>query len=127
YEPKMWYYINSLEEAAFNFQFFDTDFCFVGHTHIPMVINLKEEKEISVYPHEKLNYGESEKGNRYLINTGSVGQPRDRNPDSCYAIMDTEEKSVELIRVKYNIKKVQAKMKKAKMPDFLISRLEIGR
>jgi len=45
YEPNMWYYITSLEEAAFNFQFFETVFCFVGHTHIPIIIVLEMKKK----------------------------------------------------------------------------------
>jgi len=126
YEPNMWYYITSLEEAAFNFQFFDTDFCFVGHTHIPIIIVLEDEKEVYVHQGETLNYGHLENV-RFLINVGSVGQPRDRNSKSCYGILDTDAKTFTYHRVQYDIGKTQAKMRKIKMPEFLITRLEEGR
>jgi predicted phosphodiesterase len=126
YEPNMWYYITSLEEAAFNFQFFDTTFCFVGHTHIPIIIVLEKEKEVYVHQGASINYSDMKEA-RFLINTGSVGQPRDRNPNSCYGILDTDAKSFQLRRIDYDIAKAQAKMRKIKMPDFLITRLKDGR
>jgi predicted phosphodiesterase len=126
YEPNMWYYITSLEEAAFNFQFFETPFCFVGHTHIPIIIVLEQEKEVYVHPGESLEYG-ALTNVRFLINEGSVGQPRDRNPKSCYGIIDTDAKTFTYHRVAYDVQKAQAKMRKIKMPEFLITRLEEGR
>lgn len=126
YEPNMWYYITSLEEAAFNFQFFDTDFCFVGHTHIPIIIVLEQEKEVYVHQGETLDWG-GLANVRFLINVGSVGQPRDRNPMSCYGIIDADSKEFTYQRVRYDVQRAQAKMRKIKMPEFLISRLEEGR
>ncbi len=126
YEPNMWYYITSLEEAAFNFQFFETQFCFVGHTHIPIVIVLEQEKEVYVHPGEALEYAKLANV-RFLINVGSVGQPRDRNPKSCYGILDSDAGTFTYRRVSYDVQKAQAKMRKIKMPEFLITRLEEGR
>jgi predicted phosphodiesterase len=126
YEPNMWYYITSLEEAAFNFQYFDTQVCLVGHTHIPIIIVLDGKKEVYVHQASQINlHGMDE--SRVLINVGSVGQPRDRNPDSCYAVLDTTLGDFFYRRVPYNIEKAQAKMKKIKMPEFLINRLIEGR
>ena len=126
YEPNMWYYITSLEEAAFNFQYFDTQVCLVGHTHIPIMIVLDEKKEVYVHQASQINLHDI-KESRILINVGSIGQPRDRNPDSCYAILDTILGDFFYRRVPYNIEKAQAKMKKIKMPEFLINRLIEGR
>jgi len=126
YEPNMWYYITSLEEAAFNFQFFDTQICLVGHTHIPIIIILDNDKELYVHQDNYVNMEKLE-GARFLINVGSVGQPRDRNPKSCYGILDTDKKEFFYRRISYNIDKAQSKMKKIKMPEFLITRLEEGR
>jgi len=126
YEPNMWYYITSLEEAAFNFQYFDTQVCLVGHTHIPIIIVLDTKKEVYVHQASQINLHGMEES-RLLINVGSVGQPRDRNPDSCYAVLDTTLGDFFYRRVPYNIEKTQAKMKKIKMPDFLINRLIEGR
>ena len=126
YEPNMWYYITSLEEAAFNFQFFDTQICLVGHTHIPIIIVLDNQKELYVHQDTAIRLNDIE-GSRLLINVGSVGQPRDRNPKSCYGIFDTETGEFTYRRVIYHIEKTQQKMKRIKMPEFLISRLEDGR
>lgn len=126
YEPNMWYYITSLEEAAFNFQYFDTTVCLVGHTHIPIVIVLDKQKEVFVHQNPETNL-KLMAGSRLLINVGSVGQPRDRNPLSCYSILDTGTGDFSYNRVAYNIEKAQAKMKKIKMPEFLINRLKDGR
>lgn len=126
YEPNMWYYITSLEEAAFNCQFFDTQLCLVGHTHIPIIIVLDKDKELYVHQDTVIHLDEI-KESRLLINVGSVGQPRDRNPKSCYGIFDNEKAEFTYRRVTYNIEKTQAKMKKIKMPEFLISRLADGR
>jgi len=126
YEPNMWYYITSLEEAAFNYQFFDTQLCLVGHTHIPIIIVLDKEKELYVHQDSVIHLDDV-KDARLLINVGSVGQPRDRNPKSCYGIFDSDAGEFSYHRVEYNIEKTQAKMKKIKMPEFLISRLADGR
>ncbi len=126
YEPNMWYYITSLEEAAFNFQFFDTQICMVGHTHIPIIIVLDNQKELYVHQDVTIRLTDTA-GCRLLINVGSVGQPRDRNPKSCYGIFDTETAEFTYRRVAYNIEKTQQKMKRIKMPEFLVSRLEDGR
>ena len=126
YEPNMWYYITSLEEAAFNFQFFETRLCLVGHTHIPIIIVLDQENELYVHQDTYIKLGDIE-GARLLINVGSVGQPRDRNPRGCYGIFDTGTGEFYHRRVAYDLDKTQAKMKKIHMPEFLINRLEDGR
>ncbi|MDR0306182.1 MAG: metallophosphatase family protein [Chitinispirillales bacterium] len=125
YEPNMWYYITSLEEAAFNFQFFNTRVCMVGHTHIPMIISLEGE-EICTHQEKQVSIKDKNM-TRLLINTGSVGQPRDRDSRSSYIIFDTIEESFSIQRVSYDFAKTQSKMKKIKMPDFLINRLAEGR
>lgn len=125
YEPNMWYYITSLEEAAFNFQFFNNRICLVGHTHIPMIIVLEGE-EIFVHQEKSIDY-KNRNGVRLLVNIGSVGQPRDRDPRSSYGILDTEKGVFELQRVAYDYAKTQGKMKKIKMPEFLVNRLAEGR
>lgn len=126
YEPNMWYYITSLEEAAFNFQFFETPTCCIGHTHIPIMIVLDREKELYVHQEQRLNFSEKPEC-RFLINVGSVGQPRDRNPLACYGIIDNTAQTFEHRRVQYDVAKTQAKMRKAKMPEFLVMRLQDGR
>lgn len=126
YEPRMWYYITSIEEAAFNFQFFETKFCFVGHTHIPVIISMDKDQKIKVSQETFFEFNNADE-THYLVNVGSIGQPRDKNPMSCYGIIDTEACTFSLRRAAYDIKKCQEKMRKNKLPEFLVARLEEGK
>jgi predicted phosphodiesterase len=66
-------------------------------------------------------------GARYLVNPGSVGQPRDGDPRAAFAIFDEEQRHVEYYRTPYNLAKTQKKMERAHLPEPLIKRLELGR
>ena len=128
YEPNSWYYISSMEDAVFNFNFFSTKFCLIGHTHVPGVMVMENNSTVvSVLRTTEFNYGRDFSENaKYMINVGSVGQPRDKNPKSCYALIDTDTKNIALHRVSYDIVQCQRKMHAAKMPEFLIQRLAKG-
>jgi predicted phosphodiesterase len=128
YDPHLWYYISSLEDAKFNFNFFNSKFCFIGHTHIPGIIMLNEKSnEISIIKATDSLDLSKLRDHRFIINVGSVGQPRDRNPKSCYLIIDTESLDISFPRVEYDIKTYQKKMTEIDMPPFLVSRVEEGR
>jgi len=64
---------------------------------------------------------------RYLINPGSVGQPRDGDSRAAFAVLDTRQRAVEYFRVSYDLRRTQAKMRQAGLPELLIQRLEHGR
>jgi diadenosine tetraphosphatase ApaH/serine/threonine PP2A family protein phosphatase len=64
---------------------------------------------------------------RYIINPGSVGQPRDGDPRAAYAIWDTKANTLRFNRVEYDIEATQRKMQAAKLPDLLAERLSFGR
>jgi diadenosine tetraphosphatase ApaH/serine/threonine PP2A family protein phosphatase len=64
---------------------------------------------------------------RYIINVGSVGQPRDGDPRAAYGIYNPEEASFHIKRVPYDIKRTQGKIIAAGLPPFLASRLDVGR
>ena len=68
-----------------------------------------------------------DRNSRYLINAGSVGQPRDLNPDACYVIYRPAEDTIEFRRVEYDIAKARRKISQAKLPKFLGQRLALGR
>lgn len=120
--PEMWgYVVEELEaEASFNYQ--ATTACFCGHTHIPMVFEKGRTIISGSYSILKTNPGQ-----KYLINVGSIGQPRDGDSRSSYAIYNLETKEVELRRVSYDIAATQAKIRKAGLPERLALRLAIGR
>ena len=64
---------------------------------------------------------------RYVIDVGSVGQPRDLNPDPCFVLYDSDVQRVRWVRYRYPIEEVQAKMRAAGLPQYLIDRLKVGR
>ena len=63
---------------------------------------------------------------RYIVNVGSVGQPRDGNPQTCFCIYNTEKKELTYVRLDYDIEKVKEKIVKARLPYFLADRLTKG-
>jgi diadenosine tetraphosphatase ApaH/serine/threonine PP2A family protein phosphatase len=119
-EPNMWHYLLTLWDAEINFHYFSNKFCFLGHSHYPFIIERLPSGELVTYK-EAASKGQSE---RYIMNVGSVGQPRDGDPRASYAIVNEEK--MEIIRVPYNIEAVQKKMRKAGLPALLIERLSKG-
>ncbi|MFH1702960.1 MAG: metallophosphoesterase [Nitrospirota bacterium] len=120
-EPEEWHYLLTLWDAEINFHYFDNKFCFLGHSHYPFVIEKLLSGELVAYK-EAAVMGKTE---RYIMNVGSVGQPRDGDPRACYAIVNDER--MEIIRVPYDIGSVQKKMIKEGLPLFLSERLSKGR
>ena len=96
---------------------------FIGHTHWPFILS-KEADRVVLHSGSTVEIrGECS----YLINVGSVGQPRDFDNRSCYALYDTDKGTVSLRRVKYNYKVTQKKIRENNLPMFLAERLEKGR
>lgn len=119
-DPDEWRYLFTLWDAEVNFNYFPEDMCFLGHSHRPNLIEQLPSGEVVGHK----NTMALTKTERYIINAGSVGQPRDGDSRACYAFIDDEK--VELIRVQYDIEKTQKKMKDAGLPLPLIKRLEKG-
>jgi predicted phosphodiesterase len=122
-EPEKWNYILSYEDARVNFQKFSTPICIIGHSHIPVAFIKDETGKIEIQKADEISI---EPDKSYIINVGSVGQPRDGDPRSSFGIMDTEEKRFRLMRTSYPVEKVQEKMKKHNLPSYLIDRLSKG-
>jgi len=102
--------------------------CLYGHTHYPAVFELANGGIESIGP------GDADEsavllveGSKYLINPGSVGQPRDGDPRAAYAIVDESARWVELFRVSYAVNDTRAKIVKAGLPEVLAQRLSVGR
>ena len=122
--PGDWGYMLTVEEAARNFNFFSQNYCFVGHSHLPAVFRQDNKRKVTL---EKDSQFEADGESRYIINVGSVGQPRDGNKDACYLIAETDGNRFEYRRIPYNLEAAQKKMKKAELPEFLITRLANGK
>jgi len=123
-DPRRWNYILNLEEAAHGFGAFTERICFIGHSHTPWVIPLQPDGRMRVLHNYPLAI---EDNCRYLINIGSVGQPRDRNPDAAFGILDTEPLRYILKRVPYDVATTQNKIRSTgALPTFLADRLAAG-
>jgi predicted phosphodiesterase len=119
-------YIFSDRDAFVNFHLFDFQVCFFGHSHIPSVFTLEPHGiRIDVVKGERVRL-KLEPGNRYLVNPGSIGQPRDRNPAASYAIFDSEQRVVIFDRVPYDVEKAREKILRAGLPAMLGDRLLVG-
>lgn len=118
-------YLLDTQSATDNFDYFNTDFCFVGHTHLPVNFHLADNDytaRLSIPPINKVSKLEA----RTIINPGSVGQPRDRDPRSAYAIFDPDKNTWDYRRVEYDIPSVQELMTAAGLPERHVIRLEGG-
>jgi predicted phosphodiesterase len=123
-EP-IWEYLLSVSSARENFVHFNTKFCLVGHSHMPLIFQQTETSGCSFSPFQagdRLVLAE----NRLIINPGGVGQPRDGDPRASYAIYDSETKTIRLYRIPYDISVTQSRMMQHKLPLRLIVRLSYG-
>jgi len=120
-EPEEWHYLLTLWDAEINFHYFNSTFCFLGHSHQPFIVEKLPSGELVTYK----KTARIVKTRRYIINAGSIGQPRDGDPRACYAIIDDEK--IEIMKVPYDVESVQKKMRKEGLPSLLIERLAIGR
>lgn len=68
-----------------------------------------------------------EQGKPYFINPGSVGQPRDENPQASFGLLDTDKMTYELVRVPYDTERASKRVRDAELPSFLAERLVLGR
>jgi len=121
-------YILSQEAAILNHRCLREDYagiylCFFGHSHLPTIVgDGKVIYEIDSGYTLKLKFMVP-----YLINPGSVGQPRDNNPEAAYAVLDTGEKTVTFRRVPYDVEDTHRRILEAKLPRYLGDRLRVGK
>ena len=121
-DPHHWNYVNSDLEADSSFTYQHTRLCFVGHTHIPKVfIRDKQVHERPPSPTVKL-----ERNCRYLVNVGSVGQPRDRDWRASYVIYTPSQEQIEFRRLEYDLERAQDRIIRAGLPEPLAARLALG-
>ncbi|MFN4181950.1 MAG: metallophosphoesterase family protein [bacterium] len=119
--PERFYYLLWDVDLREAFHAFSQWICFVGHSHRAGIYVLSEEETLEEYPRCELHPSK-----RYIINVGSIGQPRDGDPRSAFALVDLNEKIVEIFRISYPIELVQKKMREKGLPPNLIHRLALG-
>ncbi len=120
--PSSWSYVMDEHDAQAAFEGFEEQLCLIGHTHEPAFFELKDGIATEIE-------GDSvvmESGRRYIVNVGSVGQPRDGDPRAAYAVVDPDELAVEIVRVEYDATATARKILKAGLPLYLAERLTHG-
>jgi predicted phosphodiesterase len=120
-------YIFDELDARHAFEAATAPVCFYGHTHFAVVFRMIKDLLEIVSPADGETALAIEPGARYLVNPGSVGQPRDGDPRAAYAIYDVPAKRLDLIRLPYPLEVTQEKMLKVGLPDPLARRLALGR
>lgn len=122
HSPELFNYILTLLEAKLSFDVLDKQICFLGHSHMPvtffstMPISYSMDTAFEVTDDVKM-----------LLNVGSVGQPRDEIPFASFAIYDDEMRTVDIHRVRYNVRAAAQKIIEAGLPEILAYRLFQGR
>ena len=119
-------YVFDEMDAMYALQASRRDLCLYGHTHNPAVL---------AFDGSVLDYGPIKgdqtillrKDSRYLINVGSVGQPRDGDPRAAYGVVDLARRDVSIYRVEYPVERAQQRILDAGLPEVLAQRLRLGR
>ncbi|HEX8684633.1 MAG TPA: metallophosphoesterase family protein [Ardenticatenaceae bacterium] len=125
----IWEYLLYPSTAAENFPHFTTRFCLVGHTHKPVIFRQEQGQEEVMALQPAINVPlplARAEGVRFILNPGSVGQPRDNDPRAAYTIYDDEKGTLTYFRVPYDIEATQRRMEAAGLPERLVARLEYG-
>lgn len=113
-DPELWSYVLSLEDAAPQFEHFTTPLCFIGHSHVASVCG------------EDLKTFSLKTGVRFLVNVGSVGQPRDGNPQLSFGLLDTEAWTHQTFRADYDVRGAAHAILQNGLPAALANRLFRG-
>ncbi len=123
--PEAWTYLRREPEIRAHFAAQTHPVCFCGHTHIPGVFRIDSASE--VHSLGRTGRVELPAEGKVLINAGSVGQPRDRNPEACYVVFETGARAVEFRRVPYDIQAAQSRILAAGLPRITAERLALGK
>lgn len=119
-KPYIWEYILDELQALEILMQLGRRLCFFGHTHLPRIFTEAGEQVPD-------SSGWIPLPPSALVNPGSVGQPRDGNPDAAFALVDLEAPAVRFCRVAYDVATTQAKILRAGLPQIEAARLAVGR
>lgn len=121
-EPSEWHYVFSPNDAHHEMQHCHEPVCFIGHSHVPTAF----EVDGDFVQERRGPLIKTRPGLRYLVNVGSVGQPRDGDPRAAYLWWDTDANTIEHVRLEYDIAAAMARIRSAGLPPFLAERLRVG-
>lgn len=121
--PEQWDYVLTMGEARRSFRCFDSWICFIGHSHQPFAVE-QEGSRLRSLSQEEL---ELLPERRYLVNAGSIGQPRDKNPQLCYVHLELGPRPrLAFRRLDYPYQRTQDAILEAGLPAVLAERLGCG-
>lgn len=136
--PESWRYILDVHHSIDSFAYQMTQMCFLGHTHLPRVFIKENEGLGAKYAIKRIEEWEQfppddreitfklEKGKKYLVNVGSIGQPRDGDSRASFVIYDSKHKLVKRYAIAYDVERAQKKILEAGLPAQLAYRLSYG-
>jgi predicted phosphodiesterase len=119
-------YVFNVHHAAQILSLFEVPFILFGHTHLPAVFSIDGHRNVKGFAVRGDATVKLDPNLRYLINPGSVGQPRDRNSNAACILFDSDRRTVQFLRVEYDVPKAQQSILKAGLPDVLAARLQYG-
>ena len=121
-----WPYILDSNSAGRHFFFQTSKVCFFGHVHIPLIFTLGDQGTVGLELLRSCSL-EKDSNKKYLLNVGSIGQPRDSDRRASSVMFDSETFDVRLVRVEYDIPETQRKIINAGLPELLATRLSSGK
>lgn len=121
--PGAWNYVLDLADIGLAADHFSQALCCIGHSHVPFFAELRAGGEPVVLRRERVSM---RRDARYLVNVGSIGQPRDGDPRGCYVLYDSDENTLERFRFEYPVEQAQEKILRAGLPSILAQRLAVG-
>lgn len=121
--PHKWGYVFNQLDAAASFSYQHTSLCFIGHTHAPKAY-IRDGSVRTILMDEPLHL---HAGKKYLVNVGSVGQPRDGDWRAAYCTFNTTDNVITLRRLQYDLEAAQKSVLEAGLPARLAERLAVGR
>ena len=122
YSPELFEYIQTSYDAHLSFEQQTTPLSFMGHSHVP--VNFFKRKNVSFNMDTEVKLDENTK---IMVNVGSIGQPRDENPDAVCVVYDSDEQLIRVTRVRYDVEKAARKIVSSGLPEILAERLKYGR
>jgi diadenosine tetraphosphatase ApaH/serine/threonine PP2A family protein phosphatase len=124
FQSEEWHYLTQREDLERNFRYFQGTLCFFGHVHKPFIAEQGKEGDVTI-----LEDGEKvlDPACRYLVNVGSVGQPRDGDPRTCYVMYDSQSRKLSIRRIPYDFETAHQKTIAAGLPEYLAQRLRTGK
>jgi len=122
--PSGFFYVVQASEAQTHAQVMDRlrAVSFIGHAHLTIAFSISEKKVKSV----EAKQVKPKPDTRFIVNVGSVGQPRDRDPRACFAIWDSDKQNLTYVRVEYDIESAAAKILAAGLDEKFAKRLFMG-